>query len=72
MKRFLLILGLLLAVTAIKAAAWIAENGAPPSLMPETVGDMIGIAFVVVLVVTFIACSIWYLVIGRRDENNPK
>lgn len=68
MKKFLGILALMIAVTAIKAVAWVSQNGAPPTLAPQTTGDMIGIAFVGLLVVTFVGCSIWYLVKGDKDS----
>ena len=72
MKQFLVTLGLLILVTAIKAVAWIGQNGAPPSLVPATVGDWVGLCFVVVLLVTFVSCLIWYLwrgVRSRREES---
>jgi hypothetical protein len=64
MKNLLKVLGLIILFTGVKAIAWVAEHGAPPSLLPTTTADMIGFGFVVVLLISFVACLIWYLVQG--------
>jgi hypothetical protein len=66
MKTLLTILGLLIVLTAVKAIAWVVQHGAPPSLQPTTVGDMVGFGFVVVLLISFVSCLIWYLVKGGK------
>jgi riboflavin transporter FmnP len=68
MRKFLGVLGALIALTAVKAIVWVARYGTPPSLLPTTVGDMVGLGFVAVLLITFVSCLIWYLLKGREQE----
>jgi hypothetical protein len=75
MRKLLGILGLLIGATALKAALWIGRHGAPPSFLPTTVGEKVGFGFVIILVVTFVCCLIWYLVKGKTtpsSERDPK
>ena len=70
MRKFLGILGLLIAFTAIKAIAWLGRHGTPVSLLPTAVGDMVGFGFVAVLLVTFVSCLIWYLIRGKEQKSS--
>jgi hypothetical protein len=70
MKRFLVILGMLILVTGVKAIAWIANNGVPQSLTPSTTGDLIGFGFVAVLLISFVACLVWYLIHGDGNKKS--
>lgn len=70
MKRFLVTLGLLIALTGIKAVAWVADNGLPSSLLPKTVPDMVGFGLVALLLIAFASCSIWYLI--KRSAHGPR
>jgi hypothetical protein len=65
MKNVLKVLGLMIILTAIKAIAWISEHGAPPMELPTTTGDIVGIVFVAILVISFVSCLLWYLIKGE-------
>lgn len=70
MRKLLGILGLFIGLTAIKAALGIGQHGAPPSLRPKTIGDWIGLGFVVILVFTFVICLIGHLIRDKTADRS--